>query len=161
MNRDWHKDMELCKKASEGPWHFTDTEDVWMLFGGFNGHMQLIKAPKNSSEYAEYWPETDDAVFISETRAALPYWLQQYSVEKERADRAEEELAKSRTERKQFNQVYELLLKKFHETERLEQKLKEAIEHTISQYDQFDSKTIYSSLMVDYLKNVTSILYKT
>ncbi|MFD2703839.1 hypothetical protein ACFSVM_25750 [Paenibacillus shunpengii] len=98
MSRDWHKDMRMCEKASEGPWHFTDTEDVWMLFGGFNGHMQLIKAPKNSSAYAEYWPESDDAVFISETRTALPYWLQQFATEKERADKAEAEAEKWRIE---------------------------------------------------------------
>lgn len=47
-----------------------------------------------------------------------------YKAEKERADRAIQE-------RKQFNQVYEMLLKKFKESEAREQKLREGIEEAL------------------------------
>lgn len=56
---------------------------------------------------------------------ALEYWLQQYAAEKERGDRAIQE-------RKQFNQVYEMLLKKFKESESREKKLREAVDDLLS-----------------------------
>lgn len=49
------------------------------------------------------------------------FWKGEHSAEKERADRAIQE-------RKQFNQVYEMLLKKFKESESREKNLREAIE---------------------------------
>ncbi|MNV02927.1 hypothetical protein D3C71_931680 [compost metagenome] len=43
--------------------------------------------------------------------------------------------------------------------ERKETKLKEALEHCINQYPLYDSKEIAASLMVDFMKNILSILY--
>lgn len=40
-----------------------------------------------------------------------------------------------------------------------EKKLREALEHCIDQYPLYDSKEIAASLMVDFMKNILSILY--
>ncbi|WP_411552214.1 hypothetical protein [Paenibacillus lautus] len=53
------------------------------------------------------------------------HYHQQYAAEKERGDRAIQE-------RKQFNQVYEMLLKKFKESESREKKLREAVDDLLS-----------------------------
>lgn len=53
------------------------------------------------------------------------HYHQQYAAEKERGYRAIQE-------RKQFNQVYEMLLKKFKESESREKKLREAVDDLLS-----------------------------
>lgn len=75
--REWKKDMEMCEAATPGPWTDEENESMWMLFGGHMGAMQLIKAPKRSTPFAEYWPEAEDALFIKESRTAMPHWLQE------------------------------------------------------------------------------------
>lgn len=73
--------------------------------------------------------ETSDIPYcISEFKNMLPYYHQQYAAEKERGDRAIQE-------RKQFNQVYEMLLKKFKESESREKNLREAIEDLLSVFN--------------------------
>ncbi|MFD1179641.1 hypothetical protein ACFQ3W_25540 [Paenibacillus puldeungensis] len=59
------------------------------------------------------------------------HWFNKYTAEKERADKAEAR----------------------------EKKLREAMEHCIKEYPQWDSKEIAASLMLDYMKNILSILY--
>lgn len=63
---------ELIAAATPGQWYVAEDERVWQLFaevvtaGGLVGHsLQLIKAPKVSQEYAEYYPsEADSALLI-------------------------------------------------------------------------------------------------
>lgn len=61
--------------ATPGPWEAEDHDDCWQLFGAVTtfGHpMQLIKAPKSGTPYAEYWPDEADADFIVTARTAMP-----------------------------------------------------------------------------------------
>ncbi|WP_342409843.1 hypothetical protein [Paenibacillus sp. FSL R10-2778] len=82
--RDWQKDIAMCEAATEGPWTDSEDDSMWMLFGGHMGAMQLIKAPKRSTPFAEYWPDKVDVNFIKGARTALPYWLKEA---KERGER--------------------------------------------------------------------------
>lgn len=53
---------------TKGPWYISEDQSVWQLFGEgpvSGGHpMQIIKAPKRSIEYAEYWPNSADESLI-------------------------------------------------------------------------------------------------
>lgn len=80
------------------------------------------------------------------------HWLQQYAAEKERGDRAIQE-------RKQFNQVYEMLLKKFKESEAREQKLREAIDKAIREYGLWHDEGSAANVMVEILHNAVASLY--
>jgi|GEM_PF-6629009 len=84
---------------------------------------------------------------IAQTEKKLAeHWEAQYATEKERADRAIQE-------RKQFNQVYEMLLKKFKETDARELKLKEALNKVY--FDDFQSPQERR----DYIDKVVISLY--
>jgi hypothetical protein len=64
--------------ATKGPWEADDDEDCWRLFGAVTGilhPMQLIKAPKHGTPYAEYWPNEADAAFIVASRSFVPRLL--------------------------------------------------------------------------------------
>ena len=54
--------------ATPGPWEAEDHGDCWQLFGaavpGFPP-LQLIKAPKHGTLYAEYWPAPADSAHIA------------------------------------------------------------------------------------------------
>lgn len=51
-----------------GPWWAEDSADCWRLMGGAahpHAHgMQILKAPKHGTPYAEYWPHAADAALI-------------------------------------------------------------------------------------------------
>ncbi|SDW24396.1 hypothetical protein [Paenibacillus sp. PDC88] len=72
MKRNLHADFTLCEAATPGPWFAQNNADTWQLFGGTLGVMQLIKAPKHGTNYAEYWPEEADAEFIAQAREGWP-----------------------------------------------------------------------------------------
>lgn len=72
MKRDLHADLALCEAATPGPWFGQDNGDMWQLFGGLNGSLQLIKAPKCCTDFEEYWPEESDARFIEQAREGWP-----------------------------------------------------------------------------------------
>lgn len=81
--RDWQKDMEMCKAASQGPWYSgvigKEPMAVWYnIIGG----PKLITVADHIQAHA-------DARFTAESRTALPYWLQESAAEKARADAAE------------------------------------------------------------------------
>ena len=49
-----------------GPWFIEDGENSWDLYAEQKGHPKKIaKCPKQSIEYAEYWPDDDDANLIA------------------------------------------------------------------------------------------------
>lgn len=51
-------------KVYEGePWHADESEDSVRIF---RGHMQIIKAPKRGTPYAEYWPTPEMIVWMLE-----------------------------------------------------------------------------------------------
>jgi hypothetical protein len=64
--------------ATRGPWKAEDNENCWKLFGAvapLTHPLQLIKAPKRDTPYAEYWPGEADSAFIVTARTALPALL--------------------------------------------------------------------------------------
>jgi hypothetical protein len=66
---------EIEQAATPGPWEAEENDDCWQLFGAVtpNFHpLQLIKAPKRDTPYAEYWPNDADAAFIVAARTAFP-----------------------------------------------------------------------------------------
>jgi hypothetical protein len=70
---------ERFQKATEGPWWFDESDLTWRLHGvaavmppSADGlipeqvvNKQILKAPKQGTTYAEYWPDDADAAFIS------------------------------------------------------------------------------------------------
>ena len=70
--RDLSADLALCEAATSGPWFTQENADTWQLFGGLHGNLQLVKAPKHGTNYAEYWPDEEDAKFIAESREGWP-----------------------------------------------------------------------------------------
>jgi hypothetical protein len=57
--------ISVERKHTPGPWFYEEDDYMWQLFGG-NGIMplQLLKAPKRDTPYAEYWPNEADANII-------------------------------------------------------------------------------------------------
>lgn len=69
---------QLERAATRGPWKAEEGDDHWQLFGAVTVHMhplQLIKAPKHGTPYAEYWPSEADSAFIAAARADVPRLL--------------------------------------------------------------------------------------
>jgi hypothetical protein len=70
---------QRAEAATRGPWEAEDDEDCWRLFGnaGFSGRhpLQLLKAPKHGTPYAEYVPGPADADFIVAARSDIPRLL--------------------------------------------------------------------------------------
>ncbi|WP_264453502.1 hypothetical protein [Paenibacillus polymyxa] len=97
--RNWQEDMNLCQKATPGPWNIV-TDD----FGEDNVcyvptelHAQngtkIISYEGGFVPIHEIWSAEQlhaNAQLISESRQALPYWLQEVQKEKERAGQARE-----------------------------------------------------------------------
>jgi hypothetical protein len=73
---------ERAEAATPGPWWSDQGEDCWRLFAetGPGMHpLQLIKAPKRGTVYAEYWPDAADNAWITsfspEDGVRLADWL--------------------------------------------------------------------------------------
>ena len=53
---------------TSSPWFIEENELTWNLYGGNSSNgmipLKIIKAPKKSKEYAEYWPKEKDANLI-------------------------------------------------------------------------------------------------
>lgn len=82
--RDWQEDMKMCEKASPEPWRVEQLE--------YMGNRGMVQETVIDGVTSEIYNE-EDARFIAEAREALPYWLQQYAAEKERADKLQTELS--------------------------------------------------------------------
>jgi hypothetical protein len=69
---------QIEQAATPGPWEAEDSEACWKLLGAVRPRvhpLQLIKAPKRDTPYAEYWPHEGDSGFIVAARAAVPALL--------------------------------------------------------------------------------------
>lgn len=56
-----------AQAAYPGPWISDDNEDCWRLHSKPDPHrpsMQILKAPKHDTPYAEYWPDEPTAAHI-------------------------------------------------------------------------------------------------
>jgi len=53
---------------TSSPWFIEENELTWNLYGGNSSNgmipLKIIKAPKKSIEYAEYWPQDGDVNLI-------------------------------------------------------------------------------------------------
>ncbi|MNH66494.1 hypothetical protein D3C73_185250 [compost metagenome] len=86
--RNWKEDMEGCQGLPPTPWQWIETDTLeWiedankkLVFGGEISFWDWIGGNVNLEKLFRF--------FITAPEA-LPYWLQQYAVEKERADKAE------------------------------------------------------------------------
>ncbi|GAA1977209.1 hypothetical protein [Kitasatospora viridis] len=65
--------------ATPGPWTPDEDESVWRLHGTHpripGMKWQILKAAKQGTPYAEYWPNPADAEFIAAARADVPALL--------------------------------------------------------------------------------------
>jgi hypothetical protein len=79
---------EREQAATRGPWWFDEDDLMWRLHGvhavmppfmeGFPEQVlnhQILKAPKQGTPYAEYWPCPADASFIVAARSDVPRLL--------------------------------------------------------------------------------------
>jgi len=77
---------KLVNEATLGPWYCAESRDVWTLHGearefkgkikgGAGPSMQILKAPKHGTQYAEYWPNAADGAIIVEAVNSLSFWL--------------------------------------------------------------------------------------
>lgn len=66
--------LRLDREATAAPWNSDDNADCWRLHGSgiADGCVQILKAPKHSTPFAEYWPPIPDAVLITTYRTAAP-----------------------------------------------------------------------------------------
>lgn len=66
--RDWSKDMDMCEKATPGPWEWHQVDEA-------NSHIR-------QAETKEIIPVScADGDLMTEAPVALPYWLRQYAHE--------------------------------------------------------------------------------
>lgn len=69
---------ERAGKATPGPWYAEENDACWQLFaeqrlhGQFVHPLQLLKAPKRGTPYAEYWPTANDGALIANAREDVP-----------------------------------------------------------------------------------------
>jgi hypothetical protein len=91
---------KMLAAATPGPWIVSEDDDMWQLFGGNYGHMQILKAPKRGTDYAEYWPDKDEANLIvnsPEIISNLIGEVERQAEEIERLRKALEGIATSKT----------------------------------------------------------------
>lgn len=110
--RNLHADLAICEAATLGPWWTEDTADTWQLFGGPCGMHQLIKAPKVCAEYAEYWPEPEDAAFIAEARTGWPHAIERAITAEIAADVLRHDYAKLSEETERLRKLVDELSRK-------------------------------------------------
>lgn len=77
---------KMVDEATLGPWRSIESKDYWSLHGearsfkgklkdGVGPSMQILKAAKHSTPFAEYWPTASDGALIVDAVNALPFWL--------------------------------------------------------------------------------------
>lgn len=77
---------KLVDEATLGPWRYEESKDTWTLHGeargfkgrtkdGFGPSMQILKAPKRGTDYAEYWPNAADGALLVMAVNMFPFWI--------------------------------------------------------------------------------------
>ena len=59
---------ELGEAAADGPWIFDEDDECWRLHSAPDPHfptLQILKAPKQGTPYAEYWPDEPTGAHIA------------------------------------------------------------------------------------------------
>lgn len=75
----------LVDEATLGPWRYESSRETWTLHGearefkgkakGGSPGMQILKAPKTGTQYAEYWPTLADGELLVTAVNMFPFWL--------------------------------------------------------------------------------------
>lgn len=77
----------MVDTATLTPWRWLESSDTWSLHGEardvtlkhkgteYTPGMQIAKAAKHGTPYAEYWPNYVDSFIIVEAVNRLPFWL--------------------------------------------------------------------------------------
>jgi hypothetical protein len=75
-DRDLDYFVMLCKACPPGPWDVEETVDTWVLFSAPAGEglatVQILKAPKHGTPYAEFWPDQPTGELIRVCRTIIP-----------------------------------------------------------------------------------------
>lgn len=129
MSRDWKKDMEECEFFKPRTTSFLPEIGIYWL--------------QQYKELQESYRKLHN--LHQEQCARASEYYNENVAEKERADAAERHAVE--------------LAKQVLAVEGREKKLREAIEHCIKEYPLWDSKEIAATMMLNYMKNVLSILY--
>lgn len=84
---------DRLESTTPGTWSVEEDAEVWELYAGrvdliegcnpttgrtfqqYGHGMKLIKAPKQSREFAAYWPEKGDGEFIHHAKADIDFLL--------------------------------------------------------------------------------------
>jgi hypothetical protein len=78
---------KMVDEATLGPWRVSDSRDHWSLHGEARAFhttkakpivapsMQILKAPKHGTPYAEYWPNAGDSALITTAVNMFPFWI--------------------------------------------------------------------------------------
>ena len=97
MELDTKKDLEMCEKATKGPWEnkFIAKIKTISIINRKCG-VEFEIAAIDELEEGCITEAKHDAEFIATSREALPYYIKAYQAEKERAEKAEAENKKLR-----------------------------------------------------------------
>lgn len=97
--RDWKKDLEICEKATPGPWVWEWGGDC-LEGGNYITVLEVIDLPEGT------WPELQsghliieneaDRIFIATAREALPYYITEWKAEHDRRVELEKEIERLR-----------------------------------------------------------------
>lgn len=81
MARDYQKDLEVCEKATPGPWEWTE-DRYWCGYSGIVGKDNaevLYPSHSNDGDDGAAWfddlPSETDCEFMVMSREALPYYI--------------------------------------------------------------------------------------
>ena len=80
-DRELDRLLALSVTCLPGPWEIEETDDAWMLHsapvkpGGPT--MQILKAAKHGTPYAEYWPGPAEAELICRARTIVPQLVEE------------------------------------------------------------------------------------
>ncbi len=77
---------KMVDEATLGPWRYEESKDTWTLHGearefkgkmrnGIGPSMQILKAPKRGTSYAEYWPNAADGALLVTAVNMFPFWV--------------------------------------------------------------------------------------
>jgi len=93
MKRDPQKDLEICKKATKGPWSFGDTANhgYHLIMPYLNAHGE-IKPAAILRQWIRPPQGENDMKFIAESREALPHWINRAVEAEKLLEQAAEEI---------------------------------------------------------------------
>ncbi len=81
MNTAWLDEIKgRLAKTTGTQWFYEEDEYSWDLYAdtGYPMALKILKAPKKSKEYAEYYPEQGDGEFIANAKTDIHKLIEEY-----------------------------------------------------------------------------------